>query len=277
MRFGTIRTAIVDRRGAAPASLAAVLAVALLTGVLLSGCGAKDENQRPVVVLISDVSGSTKKLRKEGIFASGIDATISQTAAAEGQLWATRAEAAVLANSSWLIDGTGDADFKKPEGGETFQQQVLQAQADTLKTSSASKSISESTGNPGSDLMGALQLAATIFKNYPDRPRDLVLLTDGGINARGIEWTKNVPASPAAQDAIVAKLKASGEFPAGGLTGGSGQPVNVWIGGLGRGLKGNGGRDAQSIRTLWEKLIAAEGGHLVQGDSSLNLINFPQG
>lgn len=251
------------------AGLVAVFALALS-----AGCGGSEPDQTPVVVLISDVSGSTKELRgKSNIFKNGISETIQKTAQAEGQLWATRAEAAVIANSTWLTNGKK---FEAPEGGDEYQKEELAA-GGSVEDSKVNGKLRASGGNPGSDLLGALNFAENVFKNYPNKTRDLVLLTDGGINSRGVDWMRNLPTDPAKQDALVKKLKASGELSPNGLTGGSGKPVNVWIGGLGYGLTGNGGRDARSVRELWAKLIEASGGKLVQADSNLNLINFPQG
>ncbi len=271
-----------SRRGvSAGASCLLVAGLVVCLGVV-SGCGAKDEKERPVVVLIVDVSGSTNDLRKGSgsVFGRGVAETVTQSALAEGQLWATSAEAAVLANSNWIVNGSAadsDANFVKPEGGEVFQKEALVQKAKKLNGSSDVKGLLVTTGNAGSDLLGALQFAATVFKSYPERPRALVLLTDGGINARGTDLNRNPPVTPAEQDAVIRKWKSAQEFPAGGLTGGSGKPVSVWIGGLGSGMTGNGGRDARSVRDLWAKLISAEGGTLVQGDASLNLINFPEG
>ena len=93
-------------------------------------------------------------------------------------------------------------------------------------------------GRGGSDLLGALQLAARLFRDYPDRPRNLVLLTDGAITADGVNLTRHAPANTQrARARLIDRLRADGRLP--DISGGAGQKPRVWIGGLGHDTQGH--------------------------------------
>ena len=91
-------------------------------------------------------------------------------------------------------------------------------------------------GRGGSDLLGALQVAARLFRDYPDRPRNLVLLTDGVITADGVNLLRRAPTGDAGRQRLIERLLADGRLP--DLRGGAGPKPRVWIGGLGHDANG---------------------------------------
>ena len=234
-------------------------------GKACTALGAK----RPVTILIVDVSGSTKALRgRGGQYESDWNMAACYTAMNQGSLWATTADSQTLANSLWHVH----KDFKP-----TIADNKLLAQAELKKAAAGlapqGRQIVGSTKPSSSDLLGALQVAARLFRDYPDRPRDLVFLTDGGINGGGVKLRTDLPLTDAARGELVARLKDSGQLP--DLTGGAGRPVRVWMGGLGHGVGGGDPRRTQAIIELWRSLIPAAHGELASEDSTLRLPNFP--
>lgn len=261
-------------------------AAATGAALLLSGCGGdigtagagasasgqactSFSSKRPVTVLIVDVSGSTKALRNRGgQFESDWNMAACHTALNQGSLWATTADSQTLANSLWRVR----KDFKPTiTDNELLAQAEMQKAADGLAPQA--REIVGSTRRSRSDLLGALHVASRLFRDYPDRPRALVFLTDGGINGGGVNLRTDLPLTNAERTTFIARLKASGQLP--DLTGGSGPPVRVWMGGLGHGTGRGDPRRTQAVIELWHSLIPAAHGELASEDSSLRLPNFP--
>ena len=254
-------------------------AAVVLVAASVTGCGSKSDDQRPVVVLITDVSGSTKELRdKGGEFDVAIKRAIEETAASEGQLWARPVAGQAAASGTWLIDGegTGAGNFEKGTGGSTYEADILQRKASKLADSAEGRELLKTISgtskkkNCGSDLLGAIRQAGNIFSDHPNQPKALVLLTDGGVCSRGVDVASNPPGSASAQKKLVDKLRSQGEISPDYLQG-----VTVWAGGVGRGLTGNDGANATAVLDLWTRIIKAEGGKVGDIDTSLNLTDFP--
>lgn len=87
----------------------------------------------------------------------------------QGSLWATTADSQSLANSP--VEGRGK-DFTP-----TFTDNPLPAEATVRKQAEAlappARQIVGSQKHSQSDLLGALQVAARLFRDYPDRTREL--------------------------------------------------------------------------------------------------------
>ncbi len=130
-------------------------------------------------------------------------------------------------------------------------------------------------GRGGSDLLGALQLAARLFRDYPDRSRNLVLLTDGAITADGVNLMRRAPGGTEARARLIDRLRADGRLP--DISGGAGRTPRVWIGGLGHDTQGHlSPRASRDIVAFWEAMIPAAGAELISADSaSLRLVHFP--
>jgi hypothetical protein len=225
--------------------------------------------KRPVTVLIADVSGSTKDLRNPGgQFETDWNTAACYTAMNQGSLWATTADSQTVADSLWLV--------RKDFTPQITDNQLLAAaevrkQAEGLAPKA--RQIVGSTKHSESDLLGALQVASRLFRDYPDRPRELVFLTDGGINTGGVNLGFDPPRTDAGRAKVIERLRAAGQLP--DLTGGAGQPVRVWMGGLGHGVGGGDPRKTQALIDLWRSLVPAAHGELASDDSSLRLPDFP--
>lgn len=252
-----------------------------LSALLLAGCGGsstkpavsptegKPNPTGPIVALITDISGSTEELRHPGgDFEKGWLATATATALARGSLWATVADGETLSSSTWLINGKGFT--PSVEGNDLLGDGEMKKKAKELLPE-ARKELSME-GAEGSDLLGALQAAARLFADYPDRQRALVLLTDGAINKGGIRTSSTALRTEAGREKAINDLKQQGLIA--GLSGG-GEPVRVWIGGLGYGVGGGDAAKTLQIIEFWKALIPAAGGELVSQDSSLRLVAFP--
>lgn len=252
--------------------------------LLLSGCagdsngGAADTHgqactsfsaKRPVTVLIVDVSGSTKALRtRNGQFEKDWNMAACYTAMNQGSLWATTADSQTVADSLWRVH----KDFTPTiTDNDLLGAAEVRRQAEGLAPQA--NQIIGSTKPSRSDLLGALQVAARLLRDYPNRPRDLVFLTDGGINATGVNLGFDPPRTNDGRTKVINRLRAAGQLP--DLTGGAGQPVRVWMGGLGHGVGGGDPRKTQAVIELWRALIPAAHGELASEDSSLRLPDFP--
>jgi hypothetical protein len=265
-----------------------IAAVATAAALLLAGCGGGDiggggaggggqvgksctpfSKKRPVTVLIVDVSGSTKALRAPGgQFENDWKMAACYTAMNQGSLFATTADSQTVADSLWLV---------KQDFTPTITDNDLLGAAElgrqAKKLDATASEIVGSTKHSQSDLLGALQVASRLFRDYPDRPRELVFLTDGGINAGGVNLGFDPPRSDAGRSKVISRLQTTGQLA--DLTGGKGAPVRVWMGGLGHGVGGGDPRKTQALIELWRSLIPAAHGALASDDSSLRLPDFP--
>ena len=243
------------------------IAAGLLVLVSIAGCGVGSSSPTPVTVLMVDVSGSTKGLIKD--FGPTIKDAIVKTAEKKGQFWAASGDRAILANSSWTIDG---ARFKADDVGPALQADDLRVKGRKLAASPQAAALLKWPGRQGSDLLGMLQLAADVTSAHPDSPRSLVFLTDGGIHANGIDLIGRPPTTQAARTALIESLVSNGLIKKNSLGGTTSHPVNVYLCGVGRGAIGADGQNAQFVRDFWTDLIAEVGGTIkVMAPSCSNL------
>jgi hypothetical protein len=169
----------------------------------------------------------------------------------------------------WQVQGQ---DFKPSiEDNDKLGAAEVQRQAEQLQ--SKARQIVGTTKRSQSDLMGALEVASRLLRDYPDRPRALVFLTDGGINVGQTNLGFDPPRTAEGRDRTIERLRENGELP--DLTGGQGDPVRVYMGGLGRGVGGGDPRKTRALIEFWRELIPAAGGELVSDDSSLRFPQFP--
>jgi hypothetical protein len=187
----------------------------------------------------------------------------------QGTLWATTADSQTVANSTWLVRGQ---EFTPTiEDNDLLAGAELGRRADELGPTA--REVVGSTRRSTSDLVGALQVAARLLRDHPDRPRALVFLTDGGINDGRRDLGFDPPRTDEGRAHVIARLRADGRLP--DLRGGRGTPVRVWMGGLGHGVGGGDPVKTQAVIDLWHALIPAAGGELVAEDSALRLPGFP--
>jgi hypothetical protein len=241
----------------------------MLTACGNSSQGDKNKREAPVTALIMDVSGSTKDLRKPGgQFDQDWMVAAQATAEHRGTLWATTADSQTVKNSIWVVRGL---EFKP-----TITDNNLLAKAELRKKAQGlapqEQQMLRGERHSRSDLLGGLAVAARLFQDYPDRPRDLVFLTDGGINVGTRDLGYDPPLTARGRRRVVAQLRHKGLVP--NLKRGS-TPVRVWLGGIGHGVGGNDPRRTIALIKLWRALIPATGAKLVSEETSLNLIEFP--
>jgi len=255
----------------------------VVAGLLLAGCAdgprpaqaarsGPDDGRGPLTAVIVDVSSSTAPLRAPGgpWEQAWMDA-VRATASKQGVLWATTADGATISHSLWSVQGRV---FKPTlDDNQLLAKAELKRQAESLRGDD--RRLMSVQGRGGSDLLGALQVAAQLFRDYPNRPRNLVLLTDGGITADGVNLLRRAPTRPGARARLLKRLRADGRLP--DLSGSAGAQPRVWIGGIGHGSDGSmTPQTSRNIIAFWEALIPAAHGQLVSADSaSLQLVNFP--
>lgn len=246
---------------------AARIAIAVAICVLFAGCGSGGGS--PTAVIIVDVSGSTRHLQQE--FQVAATGAITRTAMSEGNLWAANGDTNVLANSGWVVDGMK---FTAPNEGAVLQKEDLRTMAEQFANSKQVGRLFARTGRQGSDLLGMLKMASDVTSANPGSSRSLLFLTDGGINELGVNLAVSPPATPKARTDLIKRFEALGLVTKDGLSGGNGQPVKVWLCGIGRGVTGGEGLNALRLRAFWTDLIAHEGGVATVAQSCANLEGF---
>ena len=239
--------------------LLAATSIAVTFAAMASGCGGiGDSSPTPTSVIMVDSSGSTRHLIRE--FKPAIKDAICRTASAEGKVWAAGGDAAVLANSTWTIDGK---EFNVGDEGDELKKLDLQALCVKEASSTEAASLVAMPHRQGSDLVGLVKMAADVLAAHPDGPRSLLFLTDGGINALGVDLFKSPPKTPDASDQLIKRFSGQGLISPNSLTGGKGSPVKVWLCGVGRGATGNGGLNANYVQQFWKQMIEYAGGTVV--------------
>ncbi|MCP9491669.1 MAG: hypothetical protein MSC31_17620 [Solirubrobacteraceae bacterium MAG38_C4-C5] len=249
-----------------------VVGAALLAG---TGCNAineltgtaRQQPTGPVVTLIADPSGSTKRWRPQ--FQQDARAVLEATAESNGTLWALAASGNTLGEAGWQIR---DVEFTATGAGgnETLAraarvEEARREVAPTLQTLVGR----DTTG--GSDLLGGLaQARGVLCDAAPDRERVLVMLSDGAIRIEdGVDLYARPPLSDRARTRLIARLRDSGEIP--DLSCGD-ERVRVYLGGIGR---VSNRQTAKAVLDLWRDIIAATGAELVTMGSRLRLAGFP--
>jgi hypothetical protein len=196
---------------------------------------------------------------------------VRATAAKQGVLWATTADGNAVSRSLWSVRGRA---FRPTiDDNKLLGEAELRHQADSLR--GVDRQIMAVRGRGGSDLLGALQVAARLFRDYPNRPRNLVLFTDGGITTDGLNLMYRPPETNRARRRLIERLRADGRLP--DLSGGTGPEPRVWIGSIGHGTEREMTPEvARNIIAFWEALLPAAHAELVSADSaSLRLVDFP--
>lgn len=248
-------------------------AAAILVTTALAGCGPITDAETfingapckpgPVVYAITDVSGSTAKLRQPGgLYETGVDKVITETAKSCGELFAAPLiDGNAIGNTAgWVIDG------------KTFRQITLGGNNELSAAARAEKAKQElgpkvhallttKTTN-GSDGLGAMRrVALAAASTAKGRARKLVMFFDGVLYLPAHYSMYKTPInSPERRKKFIARLKRGGEIP--DLTG-----FEVQIAGLGVGISNR--ETAKAVIEFWEELIPRTGARLVAADSSL--------
>lgn len=250
----------------------AAVGAALLTG---TGCNvieeltgtARPQPTGPVVTLIADPSGSTKRWRPQ--LQQDARTVLEATAESNGTLWALAASGNTLGEAGWQIR---DAEFATTgAGGNETLARAARVEEARREVAPALQTLVGRDTTGGSDLLGGLaQARGVLCDAAPDRERVLVMLSDGAIRvADGIDLYARPPLSDRARTLLIARLRSEGEIP--DLTCDA-VPVRVYLGGIGR---VSNRQTAKAVLELWRDIIAATGAELVTIGSRLRLTGFP--
>lgn len=222
----------------------------------------------PVVAMIVDTSGSTKDERANGgEFEEDLIAAVEESAVSKATIFVSSADGDPLSRGTWELSECG---FQLSGiAGQILQEQAIKNVVDEEFVPKLKEVVQTETAR-GSDLVGALLTAERLFSNYGDRPRSLVLLTDGGITEGVNNWP---PISRNQRRAAINRLRQQGLLP--DLTGGKGSPVSVWIGGLGQDVEQGSLSKTNAVIEFWKELIPAANGDLVAQDSRLPSSGIP--
>ena len=123
-------------------------------------------------------------------------------------------------------------------------------------------------GRGGSDLLAMLTNVRRLLCTLPDAERRVVIISDGGVVAGGVNLYRRPPRTEHARRHLIEHLQRSGEIPP-DLDCRVGSPVRVWLSGLGIGI---GRRDvAMAVRRFFIEavestgaVVAAEGPQLLE-------------
>jgi hypothetical protein len=158
-----------------------LLALALVAGLLLASCSlvsAADRSQAgPLVVVLFDVSQSTRAPRIRDGYLETFDRVVDAVASREGTVVGDVIDANPLAHSTYPIHATFG-------GCDPFRENRLVCEARTTELrddlGAAAEALLRSGGRPrGTDVAGGIRLAERVFTAYPETgDRSLVILSD---------------------------------------------------------------------------------------------------
>jgi hypothetical protein len=252
--------------------MAAAAAILLLTATTagcseLDGVGefvnGKDCTSGPVVYTITDVSDSTKALRRPaGLYETGVKKVIAETARDCGELYAAPlVDGNAIGNTAgWTIDGTSFREITL--GGNSDLGAAAREKKATEELGPKVRTLLTTKSTNGSDALGALRRVALAADSTANgRHKQLVIFFDGVLNLPGHYSLYKTPIdTPERLTKFIDRLKRGGEIP--DLKG-----FDVYIAGLGVGVSNR--ETAKAVITFWERLIPLTGARLRSADASL--------
>ena len=254
-----------------------VIAVMIVTGSL-AGCGqggeltgsAAGSAPKRVTVITADISAST--LGQRDRYVDDVMAAIVGTAELDGAVYVSTVDG-LATNDVWQLP---DRRFTSSIGGgnPTLARAARSHQAERLRPEV--RRLLHGRGRGGSDLLAMLTNVRRLLCTLPDAERRVVIVSDGGVLAGGVNLYRQPPRTEFARRHLIGRLRRSGEIPP-DLDCRVGSPVRVWLSGLGIGIAR---RDiAMAVRRFYVEVIestgavvAAEGPQLLErsfGDDSL--------
>ncbi len=243
------------------------VAIVVVASLVLTGCGsanAGSEADGPLVVVLFDVSQSTRDVRDR--YVEAFDRVLAYAAEHRGHVVADVIDDNPLAHSAYPIDVTFDGCSVLTENPLTCEAEATTTIADATATARAI--VDGRAGDAGTDVLGGLRLAERVFASYPEAPTtSLVVLSD--MVARSPQLALNRAFTEAAIDGAVAELQAQGSVP--DLAG-----VEVYVVGAGVGSGSElPGATLVAIQRFWGALFAAAGSELRPERYGAALIRFP--
>jgi len=243
------------------------IAIVVVASLVLTGCGsaaAGDQGDGPLIVVLFDVSQSTRDVRDR--YVEAFDRVLAYAAEHRGHVVADVIDDNPLAHSTYPIDVTFDGCSLLAENPLTCEAEATATIADATLTARAV--IEGHAGDAGTDILGGLRLAERVVASYPEAvTTSLVVLSD--MVARSSQLGLNRAFTEARIDGTVAELQAQGLVPDLG-------DVGVYVVGAGVGSGGDlPGATLVAIQRFWEALFAAAGAELRPERYGAALVRFP--
>lgn len=214
-----------------------VVVAATLLSAWLVGCGLGDKltGERPqnepslVTVIVADISGSTLARRDAYV----ADAMVATTTTAElgGAVYLTTVDG-LSADDVWQIPGRRFA-TSIGGGNQALARAARRQQAERLRPRVTR--LLHAHGQAGSDLLAILTNVRRLFCTVPGVERRVVLISDGAVNAGGVDLSRHPPLTRGARRRLIKRLRHRQEIPA-ELDCQTGSAVRVWLSGLGAGI-----------------------------------------
>jgi len=243
-------------------------AAALLGGLLCACAHAPAPDERPVVVVLFDLSASTDASVIRARYLEDFGKVATYTASKEGLLFADLIDEDPLAHSELPIQTS----FLLPE--RVRGNPLYESAARNKMVSAVTAQVSELLGrepSQGTDILGAVQLAQRIFEREgASGPHYLVIFSDMFNKSPDADFYSNVPA-PRDVQTLIAALTRSGRLP--DLCG-----VSVLVSGAGVQAQASASPERiLSVQHFWQAYFGATGAELQPGWYSGRLISFPGG
>lgn len=246
-----------------------VAPVACLVAGVLGGCGTdgiigsftnKGCDPGATVFIVPDVSRSTAPQRAVGgeyerQMLGALKAAARDCAEA---VYSAPADGNAIGHGAWVIDGKR---FREQIGGNEGLSRAARAEA-AGKLLPDVRRVLRMSQAAGSDVLGSALRISLAMKHVAARsPVQIVWLTDGALNVAGGYSVYTTPIdTPARRRRFIARLAALGELPD------FGGRADVYVGGLGLGLKRTKARD---VIALWKLLVPSMHARLRSADATL--------
>lgn len=240
------------------------LIVTTLTLTACQAANAEHDVSGPLIVVLFDVSKSTRDVR--GGYLDAFDQVLTYAAEHEGRVVGDLIDANPLAHSTYPIDVTFDGCSALTENPLVCDAESSRLQ--TQATAAAETMVEGKATTSGTDILGGLRLAERVFASYPEAgERRLVVLSD--MVARSDALTLGRGVSDDQVDNVVAGLRTDGQIP--DLAG-----VDVYVVGAGV-VSGQelSGDSITAIQRFWERLFDTAGSELRPERYGAALVRFP--
>jgi hypothetical protein len=243
------------------------VAVAALTTVLiLSGCAARHQDavERPLVVVLFDVSKSTRDPEIRDRYLSAFSQVVDAVEAEHGRVVGDVIDDNPLAHSSYPIDATFEA--CDPLTDNKLECDARSTTTRDEVTTAAQQILDGVPAQPGTDIHDGVRLAERVFAAYPEATScSLVLLSDMVEHSRplrvgsaGFDGSASLDALAAAD--VVPDLHGVDVYVVGaGVTSSSDLPATRIL----------------AIETFWQGFFTAAGADLPPDRYGAALVRFP--
>jgi hypothetical protein len=189
-----------------------VLGLALAAA--LAGCGLGDElaGTAPtpttplVTVVVADISGST--LARRGAYVADAMTAIDATAELGGAVYLAAVDGRAI-DDGWQLH---DRRFATRLGGGNVRlvRAARRRQAERLRP--RVQRLLRAHGQPGSDVLAMLSPVRQLLCRLPGVERRVLVISDGAVNAGGVNLARRPPMTRIARRDLIARLRRRGEL-----------------------------------------------------------------